>query len=169
MAAPRKINSLELDEDLGFQRRSWKIQRVGWAFMLVVGVAALMGLLGGPGVLSTASTRADGLSVHYQRFERFETPMMLRVGLPASKTPDGKIQLRWNRAYLDCFEIRKVIPEPQSVMASAFHLTFVFQADGLGKAAYVAFHLEPKEAGVLHAELQAGDARALQFTQLVYP
>ena len=39
-------------EDLGFQVREWRLERIGWAVMVVIIVAALSGVLGGGGLVA---------------------------------------------------------------------------------------------------------------------
>ena len=38
-----RVGDLEIHQDLPFQRRSWTVQRVGWAIMALVVLAGLLG------------------------------------------------------------------------------------------------------------------------------
>ena len=44
-----RVGDLELDEHIGFQRRSWRVQRIGQIVVVLVVLAALAGLFGGGG------------------------------------------------------------------------------------------------------------------------
>jgi hypothetical protein len=65
----RQPPGTEIDQDLEFQRRIWKLQRVAWAVMALVVLAAVLGLLG-PGVLgmATAGGRSSPLWLEYDHF-----------------------------------------------------------------------------------------------------
>ena len=57
----RLVNQeLQIEQDMGFQRTEWVVQRAGWVGMALLILAALVGLLG-RGPLSAAVARAgDG-------------------------------------------------------------------------------------------------------------
>ena len=81
------VNFLALDQDLDFQRRSWRLQRLGWSAMGVTVLAALLGLFGtGPLSSATVSSQDEALTLQYNRFWRVQSPMTLRL----SVTPDPR-------------------------------------------------------------------------------
>lgn len=41
----RPSRSIQLDDDMRFQRRSWAVERVGWTVMGVAIVAAVLGIV----------------------------------------------------------------------------------------------------------------------------
>jgi hypothetical protein len=170
MPAFEEINSLELEEDAEFERRSRQLQRAGRALMFLMLVAALLGLLGGPGVLSTtvASQEPEGLRVRYRRFERFATPVTLQIDLAQVRAADGKVRLRWKQEYLEGFEILHVLPQPQSVIATWPHLLFVFETVN-PRSVRLTFHLKAQRMGLFHGEIASDDLPSLRFTQFVYP
>ncbi|MDQ6718742.1 MAG: hypothetical protein M3Z17_10420 [Gemmatimonadota bacterium] len=46
MAKTYDSDTLGIAEDMNFQRRTWMVQRVGWAIMILVCIAALFGVFG---------------------------------------------------------------------------------------------------------------------------
>ena len=58
-----------VQEDMAFQRRMWIVQRIGWALLGVISLAALCGLFGN-GVLSKRTATGAEMSIEYERFER---------------------------------------------------------------------------------------------------
>lgn len=56
----RRVGELEIEEDLDFQRRMWRLQQIGWALLVLVVVAALLGLFG-KGPLSRAVASRVGV------------------------------------------------------------------------------------------------------------
>jgi hypothetical protein len=62
---------MEVNADIEFQRRVWRVQRIGWLIIAAVIVAALLGVFGG-GPLSRAAVQGDGLRLEYERFARLQ-------------------------------------------------------------------------------------------------
>ena len=50
MRAPPEMARIE--DGIAFQRRVWRAERIGWALMLALVAAAILGLFGGGGVLA---------------------------------------------------------------------------------------------------------------------
>jgi len=67
MSKAERAGDLEIDEDLSFQRREWRVQRGGWVVMAVLILLALLGLTGrGPIRQPTAGTATihSGSTMH---------------------------------------------------------------------------------------------------------
>ena len=67
----KQVGDLEIEQDLGFEERAWRVQRVSWFIMFLVIALALIGLFG-TGPLSSARTGSSGdeFSANYERFAR---------------------------------------------------------------------------------------------------
>ena len=76
----KQVEDLQVGEDLAFQERQWKVERIGWALMALIALAGLAGLFGG-GPLSAATVGGDNLplEVMYGRFVRHRTPTELTL------------------------------------------------------------------------------------------
>src|SRR5947209_3798236 len=68
------LDGAEIQQDLPFQRRLWNFQRIAWAIMLLVAVAALLGLFG-TGPLDNAKVGREGspLWLEFNRFGRLQS------------------------------------------------------------------------------------------------
>jgi hypothetical protein len=170
--ATMRVDGLEIDQDLDFQRRAWMIQRVGWAVMTVFVLAAAAGVLGS-GPLSHARADLPGtMSVEYQRFARFETNETLTVRLEPAATGADTVRLSLDRAFLDAARMASVLPTPTRVESAAGGLVYVFAVAEPRTPLVVAFNFEPQEIGrqrgTIGVETAAG-LRSVTFRQLVYP
>ena len=161
-----KSNSLQLHEDLGFQRREWRAQRLGsWALTLFV-VAAAAGLFGSGPLSRVRATTPDGsLSVEYERFVRRGAGLRLVVhhDAPAS----GAVELRLDRAYVDGLRIERVTPEPETIDVGATDVVFTFSTSSATALAII-IDAEPLHAGRLSAQVRTSAGQPLQLSQLVY-
>ncbi len=68
----RKDRTLDIDEDLNFQKREWFFQRVGIGILFLFVLAALLGFtgMGGPVSHGEAGERGGPVFVEFERFVR---------------------------------------------------------------------------------------------------
>ena len=111
MPGLRRIGDLELEEDIGFQRRDWLLRRIAWAVLALVFLAALLGIFGN-GILSKATLGDDGmpLQVEYERFGRHKAPMDLKMRLGPEAVQEGKVRLWLERSYLNTMQVETIVP-----------------------------------------------------------
>ncbi len=72
----KKVGSLEVDEDMQFQRKEWTVEHWSWIGMAIIAIAALLGLFG-QGILSKTTVENGPIQVEYGRFERLLAPIQL--------------------------------------------------------------------------------------------
>lgn len=164
---------LEIDQDLGFQRRSWVVQRTGWAVMALLVAAALAGLFGS-GPLSRRIARAPGaFEVEYQHFTRYEDPELLTLRLEPAVTAVPLVRLSINMEFLDHARIESVLPAPERVEAAAGRVVYAFRVAEPGRPFPVVFNMRPQRVGRaaarLRVESEAARGREAAFRQFTYP
>lgn len=170
MARAADASGLQVGDDERFQRREWKVQRVGWAVLVLVLLAGLLGAFGG-GVVAHATASSAGVPavLDYERFVRFAAPTELRVVLdPSAIRPDGAAHLWLPHRYLDHVDVERVRPEPQRVTGGASGVIYEFLLTP-GQAGVISLVVRPDRAGVLTGQLVLADRRGLTFRQFVYP
>ena len=169
MTRREQYEGLQLQEDINFQRRYWRVQRVGWAISALVLMAAIAGLFGG-GLLSrvSAGPRAQGFWVEYERFDRAEDPSELRLHLPADAARDGLVRVWFNRAFVDTLKMERMDPAPEKTEISAERVTYWFRAAPGGELVVNIRH-QPENTGRQRAWIGVGESPPLQFTQFIYP
>lgn len=171
MAGVRRVSDLEINEDLGYQRRNWAAQRLGWAVMSAVVLAALLGLLGGSGPLSGAAAGGEGSPVsveEYQRFVRYGAPTTLRLRLEGA-SGEGRARVWLDRGYLEGYEVQRVTPQPEEVVAGPERITYVFDLAEGAERVVVVFDLQPDVVGPLEGRVGTGGGASLRFRQFAYP
>jgi hypothetical protein len=170
VSQPPRVGDLEVNQDIKHEELTWRLQRIGWGLMLLLVVAALVGLLG-PGPLSAAQAgkRGSPLWVEYNRFERYQSPVLLRVHVGPQAVQQGKIKLYISRQFIENIELERINPEPQSVELGVDTLAYSFDAPNLAASSTISFHFQPNTWGrlPLHIALQGGP-RA-EFSQFLYP
>ncbi|HEV2106871.1 MAG TPA: hypothetical protein VGR16_01265 [Thermomicrobiales bacterium] len=170
MATTQRVGDLEIDEDLAFTRREWTIQRVGWGVMLLIVVAALLGLFGtGPLSDATAGGAEEGLRINYSRFIRHDGESTLELQVDPGQVENGEVEVWIANGYLDAVQVQQIMPVPAEVRAAGDGKIFVFAvADPLGPVS-ATFLLSPQGIGRLAGVAAAGDGPRVAFMQLIYP
>jgi hypothetical protein len=157
---------LQLDENIDFQRREWRVQRVGWWCLAAFVVAALLGVFGS-GPLSHSVAEASGLSVEYERFLRADARSLLTIELPPSDTAAAELSI--SREYIDAVDITQMLPEPSLSELRDGDAVFWFERRDAARAPMtVRIEFKPLTMGRPAATLRSGGA-TVTFTQLTYP
>jgi hypothetical protein len=162
--------SIEVDEDMAWQRRTWVIQRIGWLTMGGLVLTALTGVFGhGPVSWRQASDPAGLVRVEYERFERQYSEHTLRVDIAPHATAGDAIILRLNGAFLDAAEVKGIVPEPRGTRSVGSDVEYIFPVAQLGQPATIRFSLKLREAGSVKGEIGLNGREPARFTQFVYP
>jgi hypothetical protein len=165
MPKPKRIGTLEVNQDLAFQRREWVVQRIGWALMFLFVAAAAAGVFGaGAAGNAVAGEPGSELWVDYERFGRRGAPLLMRVHAVASS---GELRLQLDRGYLEGVRVQSVTPEPASTESAGADLVYIFRATP-GQEMAVTFDLHAEQLGSRTVRVQAG-GRRIEFRQFIYP
>jgi hypothetical protein len=170
MGKANKFSGLQIFDDMRFQEKEWSIERTGrWAMLLII-LAALLGLFGW-GPVSKASNRAEGIPVwvEYERFIRLKAPVILKVHLDEVLVEGGETSFWLDNEYLKNFRIHYIYPEPDSVESGLGRVTYNFKIEQGRQPDEVLFHLEPETFGWLQGQIGVEDSEANSFSQLIYP
>lgn len=169
MAKAKKIGDLQIDEDMEFQRRSWMVQRVGWAMFAFVILLAALGLFG-DGILSNARAgqQEAGLLLEYPRFERFENEFQIKLHADEAAAAGGEIRVRLDQNYLDLVEIDSISPEPDSEIKDAEGITYIFKASEASPFT-AHFYIIPRKPGPLSGTFRLQNGETVRFSQFIYP
>lgn len=161
----QNVSGLDIGQDLGFERRSWALQRVVWALIALGLCAAAAGLLGGagPATGATAATADGGVEVRYDRVARLGASTSLAIELRGG---EGTRNVALSRAWLEDYRLGGVVPEPDSVSALPDRYVFTFDAGDGGTAR---LSLTPQSIGRHRAVLWGPDGERVLFTQTVLP
>lgn len=166
----QRVGDLELAQDLAFQRQQWRVQRIAWAGMAVLVLAALLGLFGrGPLSRTSASTAGVPLTIDYDRFVRAgdRTDLVLHLGPGSADGPRLRCWLASD--YLDRLQLEQITPRPEAIEVGPSRHVFVFLRTDGEEQARVVFHFQPTRMGPLSGRAGCGDGPEVVFSQFCYP
>jgi hypothetical protein len=170
MADIQNVGSLEIDQDLHFQQKEWRIQRIGWGVMALLIVAALLGLTGsGPLARVTTGDAGAPLQLEYSRFVRLDAPTTFDIEIAGEAITGDQVELRVDRAYLQDVSVEQIVPEPAEVRSAGDDLIFVFAVDEPGQPVSVTFDLRHTAFGPRSGQVGLADEKAVAFGQFVLP
>jgi hypothetical protein len=165
---PGPAPGLDLELDMGFERRSWAFQRIGWALMAVVVIAALLGAFG-TGPMSRAEVRSGPIRLEYPRFARVNAPAAMKIEVEVPARPDDPVTLWFDDALLDRVRIESVTPQPAVETMRNGRIVYVFPPSAAGERFRATVRIEPESTGVVRARAGDGSDNAVSFWQLIYP
>jgi hypothetical protein len=166
----QKIGDLEINQDLNFERRSWKVERVAWVIAALILVAALLGFLGpGPLGKATAASPDKSISLDYYRVVRRESPVTYRVKVHGRLAKNGALRLWLDRKFVEALEIKHVDPTPDVVEIDGERFVYRFKTAEAPATIQIFFHVEPNKSGNAPARLGVVDGPEIQFKQFYLP
>src|SRR6188474_2834050 len=162
----QKIGDLEINQDLKFERRSWMVERIGWAIGLLTLVAALLGFLGpGPLGKATAASPDKSISLDYYRTERYQAPAEWRLQIAGKLAREGALRLWVHRRFVEVIGNLQIDPEPESVEIEDERFVYTFKTVKAPPIIKVFFRFEPNKIGKTPAHVGVVDGPALAFSQ----
>jgi hypothetical protein len=160
---------LELEEDFQFQRREWRVQRVGWTLWALVVLAALVGLFG-PGPLSSAesSTPDHSLTVQFDRFLHCKNPTTLELMIDP-ESDAGAVRINVSQSLLDALRIVRIEPEPERRELAKDGIIYTFARAGATVINRIRLHVEYQRFGRQRGTIALEGHEPITLAQLVYP
>lgn len=165
---PKINDEVAVGEDLDFQRAWWRVERGIWIFFLLLIIADLLGAFG-RGWLAKAhvTTHDQSLDVSYERIERYGTPSILRIELPASIIHDGKAQLWVSEDLVKSLGNQKVVPQPERSVVGQNGILYTFPVSTPPMT--LEFGLQPTSIGVNRISFQSPGFEKLDLKIWVMP
>jgi hypothetical protein len=160
----KKARTIEIEEDLQFQRKEWIFQRIGVGVIGAFVIAAMLGLTGMGGPLSHASAgeRGGPLFIEYERVVRGGAKATLK--LHVRNDPPGFIQFWVSAPYLEHVIVDYVVPEPETVVVEEGRHVYTIRA--ASPEVTLTVEMEHQTFGRLDGEVGIVGGPAVRFSQL---
>jgi hypothetical protein len=167
-SVPKVNNELAVGDDLHFQRRWWRFERLIWVLFLGIVIADLLGCFGRGYFANAEAKSSDGMvDIHYQRVERFSTPSILSVQFGPNAAHNGHVKLWVSDSLLNALGNQRVIPEPSSSVLDSGGILYTFASSSHPSS--VEFALEPATFGLFPLTLQVPGSSPVNLKIWVMP
>ncbi len=159
----RSARTLEVEEDLQFQKKEWFYQRIGMAGLAVFLVAALLGFTGMGGAFSRgdAGDRGGALHVEYERYVRRGGLATLTLHL---RTAPGDVRFWVSAPYFEHVRVDSVAPTPELVSVETDRHVYLIRSGSSDIT--VTLKVEHESAGTLDGEVGLVGGPSVRFSQL---
>lgn len=167
-SVPKINNEVAVGEDLDFQYKWWRFERVVWMCFALIVALDLAGAFG-RGPLAKAHYKApDGsMEISYERIERFSTPSILRVNFGQSTIHDGKVLLWVSDSLIKKLGNQRVVPQPTDSQVGKGGILYTFSASEL--PAEAEFALSPSSPGIAEVQFQVPGHAAANLKIFMVP
>jgi hypothetical protein len=166
----QRIGDLELEEDVGYLRKFWRVQRVGHALWFLTLIFALCGVFGHGWLAEGRSADAENqLTVEYERIAHFQSPCRMKISVDPSLFAGRELRLSINRDYLEHGTLRMISPEPSEMQTAGSRIIYTFRTAKADQSAHITVDLETEKFGLEEIEIGAVDGPTASFKQLILP
>jgi hypothetical protein len=167
-SVPKVDKAIAVGENLEFQRKWWRFERVVWSFFLVVLICDVCGLFG-RGWLAKASrvTKDRALALKYERIERASTPSIMTLEFANNAIENGQIRLFVSDSIVKPLGAQRISPQPEQSSIGENGITYTFPATKAPASVQIA--LEPSFPGLHSFKMQLPGRDAIEAEILVVP
>lgn len=170
MAEEKSRDSADIEDDIDFQQRSWRVQRAGWIAMLVIAIAALTGIFGGGPFASAEAASPDGLRVRYERVIRLRAPQTLYIEAPAGAArADSTLSIWLDREWLESNGLEAIVPEPESSLLEGGRIVYEFRVARASGSILIRMDLKALSMGSVSGSAGILGGSSASFTQFALP
>lgn len=161
---------LQVAEDMGFQRRDWRFERVAWAVMAALVAAGLLGAFS-RGPLSDAGARDPGglVEVRYERFLRHGATSPVDIVVASPALAGGDVELRLAGPLFAEARLEAITPEPLEGHLAEGGWVFRFPVRDRDRPGLVRFQLRPEALAFLEGAVSVEGHPPATLRAFAYP
>ncbi|MDO7899364.1 hypothetical protein [Pseudomonas citrulli] len=154
-------------EDMAYQLKVWRFERVGWYILVLLVLLTLLGLFShGPLSAGEAWSRDGRLGVEYERFHRNGSTNSLTLHLKGQ--PDAVLEVELGGDWLEGFDVEALQPQPLRSAGAGKGMKFWVQADAQGQATLYLSVLS-EGLGTYHSRIAMAGGSAVSFDAFIFP
>ncbi|MFW9266079.1 hypothetical protein J3P80_12915 [Pseudomonas sp. D2-30] len=154
-------------EDMAFQHKVWRFERVGWYALVLLVLLTLLGLFSHGPLSNSEIHSADGsIGVEYERFHRngSTNPVIVRL----KGAPNAVLEIELGGDWLEGFDVQSVQPTPMRSAAAGPGMKLWLQADGQGQA-NLHLSLLSEGLGTYQSRIATPNGAVVTFSQFIFP
>ena len=170
MTTVPRYGDIEVDQDLEFQRRDWRAQRIGRIGLMAIVVAGLAGAFGGgPFGQATAQSPDGKLQVAYDRIARHASSQRLAVHISPRASGDSVVDLWIDQEFMHGLIVGEISPQPVQTRAGDQRLIYRFHLADPSRSADVVFQADAHRLWRRRGVIGIVNGDSVQLRQFVLP
>lgn len=160
--------AIAVGENLEFQRKWWRFERVLWSLFLLLLLCDLLGLFGRGWLARAKRETADhALTLDYERIARASTPSIMTLKFGSAAIRDGRIQVFVSDSLVKPLGAQRIAPQPAVSAVGDGGITYTF--DATRAPAMVQIQLEPSFPGLHDFRIQSLGSQPIEAHIFVVP
>ena len=157
-----KVNStININEDIEFQKKGWFVQKIAIVLIFVVVVLSILGIFG-HGILSTKKEKKDGIELSYEKFLRSEAGDKLEFYFD---NPDSIATLSFPIEYTKHVRIENTEPKAISSEIVNGQAVYKFQVEKEGR---IMLFINPCDIGSVSSTMKLNSTQ-FSIHHFIYP
>jgi hypothetical protein len=165
-AMPRSsARTPDIVEDRLFQERFWRIERIAWVGFALLIVAAVLGVFGGGGPFSSATTMFGASRIEYPTMARWEAGEEVAIRLAGGS---GERRLVLASTFAEAFRVDDLRPPPERVDAVPLGHAYIFTA-ATDAPLEIRIAVTPRRPGYADYAIGIGNAPSLRLSTFIWP
>ena len=158
----------EIEQDLAFQEREWRWERISWLVIALILIAALMGLFGHhPFARITSQTLNGQVVIDYERYGRYDSSAQIVIKSTPAYAHNNMVHVWLDAEYLDAINVISASPWPLRGEAREGERAFVFHTDG--RPFSVTLSIQFHSIGLVRGRVRVDEQEPLSLTHMVWP
>lgn len=167
-SVPKVGNEVAVGEDLNFQRKWWRFERLIWSVFFVILILDVLGVFGRGWLAKTKRSSGDQtLTVDYERIERASTPSIMTLHFGPAAVHNGLVQVFVSDEVIKKLGAQRISPQPAVSALSDGGITYSFDVANAPTIAQIA--LQPSFPGLQHFRMQVVNAAPVEAKVFVFP
>ncbi len=167
-SVPKVSEDIAVGENLDFQHKWWRFERVVWAVFLVILVCDVLGLFGRGWLAQASRATSDGaLKLKYERIARASTPSVMTLEFGDGAIQNGHIQVFVSDSIVKPLGAQRISPQPERSSLGEDGITYTFPATQ--GPATVQIALEPSFPGLHSFKMRLPGEDPIEAKILVVP
>ena len=155
-------------EDLKFQRKWWRFERIVWSLFVVLIICDVLGVFGRGWLANAQRATPDGaLRLEYERIERASTPSVMTLHFGPAAIRNGRIQFYISDSIVKPLGAARISPQPAVSTVGNDGISYIFPATQ--SPADVQISLEPTAPGAHTFRIQMPGEAPIEGNIVVMP
>ncbi|WHS63076.1 hypothetical protein [Pseudomonas sp. G2-4] len=154
-------------EDMAYQLKVWRFERVGWYVLVLLVFLTLLGLFSrGPLSSRDLQSSDSSLGIEYEMFHRngSTNPLIIRL----KGQPNAVLEVELAGEWLEGFDVQTLQPQPVRSASAGQGMRIWVQADAQGHAS-LHLSLLAEGLGLYSSRITMPNGAAVSFDQFIFP
>ncbi len=137
---------LQLHDDPGFYRKEWRAQHIGWVCIMIIVVAAALGLTG-RGPLGQRMIQMESGRVQYDRILRSHSPGSVTLWVRTPDLADSVLGVWTTSSFQDACNLQNIQPSPSNVVSHGDTTYWQFPVTSSARLVRISIACQPVSFG----------------------